>query len=79
MQESIHLFNLIDDHIVRIMGEGAITHLELLHIAKSPVKGTLSDGEYAVKEIVEPLASCKVVGCDGALHGTFGSVCQYKD
>ena len=33
----------------------------MLHIAKPSVLGTFSNGEHAVKEIVEPFASCKVL------------------
>ena len=52
---------------------------ELLHIAKPSVLRTLPDGEHAVKEIVEPFASGKVVGSDGTVQRAFGCMCQNKD
>ena len=68
MQESVHLLNLIDDYIVRIVGECPISDFELFYIAKLSILRTLPDGEHAVKEIVEPFAAGKVVGRDGAVQ-----------
>ena len=47
------------------MGECPVTDFELLHIAKPSVRALFPDGEHAVKEIVEPFASGKVVGVMG--------------
>ena len=68
MQEGIRFLNLIDNHIVGIIRECPVTDLKLLHIAESPVQCAFPDDKHAVKEIVEPLASGKVVGRDGTVQ-----------
>ena len=66
---------LSGDVYKRQMRERAIAHFKLLHIAKPSVLGTFSNGEHAVKEIVEQFASGKVVGCDGTIQRAFGRMC----
>ena len=68
LQEGIRFLNLIDNHIVGIIRECPVTDLKLLHIAESPVQCAFPDDKHAVKEIVEPFASGKVVGRDGTVQ-----------
>ena len=79
LQEGIYLLNLVDDYIVRIVGECPVTDFELFYIAKPSVLRTLPDSEHAVKEIVEPFAAGKVVGRDEAVQRAFWRMRQHKD
>ena len=62
LQEGIYFQDLTYNYILSVVHELAVTVLHLLDVAESAVLRALSDGEAAVKEVVQLFAAGQVVG-----------------
>ena len=78
-QKIVRFLNSTHNHVVTAILEVAVPHLELLDIPQVLIFRTLADGKHVVKEVVEFLASCKVVLRYRHIQLSLGRVRQYQD
>ena len=78
-QKIVRFFNGAHNHVTAAILEVAVPYLELLVIPQVLIFRALADGKHAVKEVVEFLASCKIVLRYRHIQLSLGCVRQYQD